>query len=197
LIIILDPGANVVKIAPESAIKLTVNDLMRSRVSGDPAHPTLGERFLCGATSGAVSQAAIFPLELTKMRLAVTAPHTYSGIMHCIATVVRDEGPRALYKGLFPSLVGIIPYAGVELTTYTWLRDRYIETHDGCAPPIAAVLLCGAAASTAGQSVAYPLSLVRTRMCQQGAPGRPVLYDGMVDCIRKIIAADGYRGLYR
>lgn len=45
-----------------------------------------------------------------------------------------------------------------------------------------------------GQLVAYPLALVRTRL---QAPGAHAHYSGMLDCFRKILAADGVKGLYR
>ena len=36
----------------------------------------------------------------------------------CLKQILRVEGPRALYRGLTPSLIGIIPYAGIDLTVY-------------------------------------------------------------------------------
>ena len=36
----------------------------------------------------------------------------------CLKQILRVEGPRALYRGLAPSLIGIIPYAGIDLTVY-------------------------------------------------------------------------------
>jgi len=31
----------------------------------------------------------------------------------------------------------------------------------------------------------------------QGVGGRPVLYSGWMDCFRKTVAKEGYKGLYR
>lgn len=45
--------------------------------------------------------------------------------MHVITSVIKEEGPLGLYKGMLPSLVGIIPYAGVDLAIYSTLKDRY------------------------------------------------------------------------
>lgn len=47
------------------------------------------------------------------------------------------------------------------------------------------------------QSVTYPLMLCRTRLQTQGAAsGRPSVYTGMVDCLKKTYAQEGARGLY-
>jgi hypothetical protein len=42
----------------------------------------------------------------------------------------------------------------------------------------------------------FPIDMVKTRLIEQiGQPQR--LYSGPVDCARKIIARDGFKGLYR
>jgi solute carrier family 25 phosphate transporter 23/24/25/41 len=54
----------------------------------------------------------------------------------------------------------------------------------------------GAASSTAGQLVAYPLQLVRTRLQATGMPGMPH-YHGMWDCLQQVLRHDGVAGFYR
>lgn len=49
-------GANVVKIAPETALKLTLNDSIRSLVAADPEHVRVRERMLSGGIAGAIAQ---------------------------------------------------------------------------------------------------------------------------------------------
>lgn len=36
----------------------------------------------------------------------------------CAKKILRKEGVKALYKGYVPNLVGIIPYAGIDLAVY-------------------------------------------------------------------------------
>ena len=36
----------------------------------------------------------------------------------CLKQILRNEGGRVLYRGLTPSLIGIIPYAGIDLAVY-------------------------------------------------------------------------------
>ncbi len=36
----------------------------------------------------------------------------------CLRQILRNEGGRAFYRGLTPSLMGIIPYAGIDLAVY-------------------------------------------------------------------------------
>ena len=66
----------------------------------------------------------------------------------------------------------------------------------GKEPAIAIALCFGAMSCTCGAVVAYPLTLVRTRLIAQGMPGRPVVYKGTLDCIQKTIQRGGVRALY-
>lgn len=74
------------------------------------------------------------------MDLVKTRIQTYTGEgrrIPSLRTLSRDiwvqEGPRAFYKGVVPSLLGIVPYAGIDLAAYETLKDmskKYI-VHDG------------------------------------------------------------------
>ena len=189
-------GTNVLKICPESGIKFFAFDFFKRALAREPAAPTPAERFAAGSLAGALAQFAIYPLEITKTRLAVSAPGEYAGILDCVTAIARKEGFAAVYAGLGTSTAGIIPYAGTDLAVYSFLKDEYARRHPDTEPPISALLGCGAASSTAGQLVAYPMQLVRTRMQAQGIPGMPT-YAGPIACARATVAAEGVRGLYR
>ena len=59
---------------------------------------------------------------MLKTRLALGKTGQYNGIVDCFKQILRQEGPLALYRGLTPSLVGIIPYAGIDLSVYEVLK---------------------------------------------------------------------------
>ena len=61
-------GINVLKIAPESAIKFGAYDMLKKMVRGNTDRELqLYERFICGSLAGGISQTIIYPLEvLTK-----------------------------------------------------------------------------------------------------------------------------------
>lgn len=48
-----------------------------------------------------------------------------------------------------------------------------------------------------GALVAYPLVVVRTRLQAQGMKGRPIIYNGAIDCMKKIYSAEGLTGFYK
>ena len=61
---------------------------------------------------------SILVLQVLKTRLALGKTGQYKGITDCFRQILRNEGLFGLYRGLTPSLVGIIPYAGIDLTIY-------------------------------------------------------------------------------
>lgn len=73
-------GTNVVKIIPETAIKFLMYDKIKSLLCKNQKSPTTKERLLSGAAAGFTSQTIIYPLEITKTRLALAEPGTYNGI---------------------------------------------------------------------------------------------------------------------
>ena len=56
---------------PESAIRFWTYDYVKKLVCRDPRCPSLPERLLAGAAAGFASCLAIYPLEVTKTRMAV------------------------------------------------------------------------------------------------------------------------------
>lgn len=189
-------GANVVKVVPETGLKFFANDYFRRKLSKIPSQPTIRERFTAGALAGVVAQTAVYPLEIAKTRLALSAPGQFSSMADALASAVIAHGPTALYKGLVASVVGVIPYAGTDLAVYTFLRDSYIDRHPGQPLSTMTVLGCGAVSCTCGQLVAYPFQLIRTKLQAQHMPGMP-RYDGIADCAKAIMKTRGVRGLYR
>uniref|UniRef100_A0A6B2L4A7 EF-hand domain-containing protein n=1 Tax=Arcella intermedia TaxID=1963864 RepID=A0A6B2L4A7_9EUKA len=190
-------GTNVIKIAPETALKFWTYENLKTMIAKDPKNISPIERFMAGGASGALAQSLIYPLEIAKTRLAIAPSGQYSGIVGCLTTVARTEGPTALYRGITPALGGIIPYAGVDLTVYSMCKDTWSARYPDQKPNAFVLLACGATSSTCGQLVTYPLVVVRTCLQAQGMPGRPHLYNGMLDCFQKLVTNGGVGALYR
>uniref|UniRef100_A0A7S1SPR2 ADP,ATP carrier protein n=1 Tax=Tetraselmis chuii TaxID=63592 RepID=A0A7S1SPR2_9CHLO len=190
-------GTNVVKIGPETALKLSLNDSIRSQLVRDPENIQLHERMLSGALAGASAQLSIYPLEIIRTRLTLCSNGTYRGMGDAAIKIYRQEGAMAFYRGLIPSLVGILPYAGVDITTFEILKDILLEHYQGQPPPTVSILAVGTLSSSFAQFVSYPLALVRTRMQMQGVGGKSNKYAGMIDVMVKAVEREGLRGLYK
>lgn len=189
-------GANVIKIAPETAMKLTLNDAFKKLLCKSPDEITPTERMMSGGLAGATAQGLIYPLDTIRTRLAVSNKGVYRGIYHAAALMLEHEGFMAFYRGIVPSMIGILPYAGVDICIFEMLKDHLLEMYNGN-PPSYMILGAGMLSSTLAQFASYPLALVRTRLQAQGVGGVPLKYNGMVDVFRKTIKGEGFRGLYK
>lgn len=162
-------GINVLKIAPESAIKFAAYEHIKRLIRGNDKRPmTIYERFVAGACAGGVSQTVIYPLEVLKTRLALRKTGQYKGILDAARKIYTCEGPKSFYRGYIPNMLGILPYAGIDLAVYETLKKKYLAYHEQDQPSFWVLLACGSASSTLGQVCSYPLALIRTRLQAQG-----------------------------
>eukprot|EP00756_Hemistasia_phaeocysticola_P058222 Hpha_TRINITY_DN34849_c0_g1::TRINITY_DN34849_c0_g1_i1::g.167809::m.167809/K14684/SLC25A23S; solute carrier family 25 (mitochondrial phosphate transporter), member 23/24/25/41 len=190
-------GANCLKVAPETATRFLVFDLLKS-YSTDPDAPSAAERFTAGGLAGACAQTLVYPLEIAKTRLALSPPGLYPGIRGCLGHVWRHEGASALFAGLAPSIAGIVPYAAIDLGVNSMLKELACEYYKGkgSEPTVAALLATGMCSSSVAMLCTYPLNLVRTLLQAQGLPDMPK-YDSSMDIVREAFRARGFFGLYR
>ncbi|XP_061576641.1 mitochondrial adenyl nucleotide antiporter SLC25A24 isoform X1 [Cololabis saira] len=192
-------GINVLKIAPETAIKFTVYEQIKRLMRSSKETKTLRvhERFAAGCLAGAAAQTAIYPMEVLKTRLTLRNTGQYSGIIDCAKQILQREGVPAFYKGYVPNMLSIVPYAGIDLAVYETLKFAWLNRNKGLTDPGVMVLVgCGAISSTCGQLASYPLALIRTRMqAQDSGKGGPKL--SMVSLLCNIVTKEGIAGLYR
>ena len=196
-------GVNCLKIGPEMGIKLLSFDLLRKALASDPDNVTAGERFAAGGAAGALSQAAIYPLEVLRTRLVTAAAGQYpGGVRHCARELWRSGGVRAFYAGLSPSVLGIVPYAAIDLTLNSMLRECAASRLDARGEEVSVPLLlgCGMASSTAATVATFPLNVVRTKAQATGAPLREIVKEmrkdgprslcrGFTPCMVKVLPA--------
>ncbi|XP_061605257.1 mitochondrial adenyl nucleotide antiporter SLC25A23-like isoform X2 [Phyllopteryx taeniolatus] len=193
-------GINVLKIAPESAIKFMAYEQIKRLIRGSREGGSLRvqERFLAGSLAGATAQTIIYPMEVLKTRLTLRKTGQYSGMADCARQILKREGVRAFYRGYLPNTIGIIPYAGIDLAVYETLKNAWLQRYclDSADPGVLVLLGCGTVSSTCGQLASYPLALIRTRMqAQASTEGNPKLT--LVGQFKFILSNEGVSGLYR
>nr|CAG8444155.1 9719_t:CDS:2 [Entrophospora candida] len=116
-----------------------------------------------------------------------------------LTDVYRIEGSRALFKGLGPNLIGVVPARAINFFTYGNGKIILIELNDGKETPLihlTAAIIAGITTST----VINPIWLVKTRMQLQSSNKSPqtlIKYKSSFDCIRKVIKNEGFIGLYK
>ncbi|RZC68403.1 hypothetical protein C5167_031650 [Papaver somniferum] len=204
-------GASVIRIVPYAALHFMTYEQYRCWILNNC--PAMGTGpvvdLLAGSAAGGTAVLFTYPLDLARTKLAyqVTSPkesirhglrtiHSqpdYCGLKDVFKSVYREGGIRALYRGVGPTLVGILPYAGLKFYIYEELKRRVPEEHQNS---VMLRLSCGALAGLFGQTFTYPLDVVRRQMqvqsLQQGGPG----YRNMIEGFTTIIRNQGWGQLF-
>ncbi|XP_077139986.1 mitochondrial adenyl nucleotide antiporter SLC25A25 isoform X1 [Ranitomeya variabilis] len=191
-------GINVIKIAPESAIKFMAYEQIKRLIGSDQEILGIRERLVAGSLAGVIAQSSIYPMEVLKTRMALRKTGQYNGMVDCGKKILMKEGMSAFYKGYVPNMLGIIPYAGIDLAVYETLKNAWLNRYatSSADPGVFVLLACGTISSTCGQLASYPLALVRTRMqAQASVEGAPQM--SMSKLFKQIIQTEGAFGLYR
>lgn len=218
-------GTNCARIVPNSAVKFFSYEqaskgilwLHRQQSGNADAELTPLLRLGAGATAGIIAMSATYPMDMVRGRITVQtdkSPYQYRGMIHALSTILREEGPRALYKGWLPSVIGVVPYVGLNFAVYESLKEWLVKARpfglvQDSELSVTTRLGCGAVAGTIGQTVAYPLDVIRRRMQMVGwnnassivtGDGRgkvPLQYNGMIDTFRKTVRHEGFGALYK
>ncbi|GJP41097.1 hypothetical protein CLOM_g766, partial [Closterium sp. NIES-68] len=128
-------GTNCARIVPNSAVKFFAYEeaaygllWLAQQQSNDPnleLTPVL--RLGAGATAGIIAMSATYPMDMVRGASPVQSgrkgEQRYKGMRHAAVTIVKEEGVRALYKGWLPSVIGVIPYVGLNFAVYETLKD--------------------------------------------------------------------------
>ncbi|GAB5593389.1 hypothetical protein Unana1_08289 [Umbelopsis nana] len=201
-------GTNVVRIIPYSATQFAAYEQFKTMLM-EPGKTELNtaRRLTAGALAGLVSVACTYPLDIVRTRLAVQSAtlsgHTAAtntklpGIMPTMIRIYRNEGGIfGLYRGLWPTLLGVAPYVALNFQCYEVLKMHLLPA-DREAPSVSRKLICGALAGSIAQTVTYPLDVLRRRMQVTGMSSMQYKYRGTWDATKTMVQKEGFRGLYK
>ena len=115
------------------------------------------------------------------------------------------ESPRALFKGLGPTLVGVVPARSINFFTYGNGKQVIANTFNGGAENSWVHLTAAAVAGIATGTATNPIWVVKTRLQLEASPSAASSstsaprspFGGSVAMIRKIVREEGLRGLYK
>ncbi|TPP64513.1 Calcium-binding mitochondrial carrier protein Aralar1 [Fasciola gigantica] len=164
-------GPQLVGVAPEKAIKLTVNDLVRDHFTSTDGNIHLTAEILAGGCAGASQVVFTNPLEIVKIRLQVAGE--IASIQRTSAiSVIRELGLFGLYKGARACVLRDIPFSAIYFTAYNHLKTSFAND-DGINTPgtlLAAATLAGAPSAC----LTTPADVIKKRL-QHGEGGRAFL----------------------
>lgn len=187
-------SATMVRVVPYSSIQFCAHQEIKKwlRVDMD-GKKTPFMRCLAGSAAAVTATSLTYPLDTAKARLATSSKDQYRTLRSVFVKTYREGGIRLLYRGIVPTIVGVIPYAGASFFTFETLKLLYFEKTGTEITPYFR-LLSGAFAGLIGQSSSYPFDIVRRRM----QTGRIPQGQSMFVSLWKVYKTEGLRrGLYK
>ncbi|XP_061785599.1 solute carrier family 25 member 47-A isoform X1 [Nerophis lumbriciformis] len=174
----------------------------RGAVSGPN---TKREVFLSGLAGGIMQTLVLSPGDIVKVRLQCqtesrrrqgsSAHPKYRGPIHCLLSIVREEGFRGLYRGVMPLMLRDGPSFATYFLTYAsvceWLTESGREK-----PAWGVVMLAGGVAGMAGWTLGTPMDIIKARLQMDGARERK-RYRGFFHCIAETARTEGPSVFFR
>ncbi|KAL1505732.1 hypothetical protein ABEB36_005228 [Hypothenemus hampei] len=180
-------------VAPEKAIKLTVNDFVRDKFTDkNGSIPIYGE-IISGACAGGSQVVFTNPLEIVKIRLQVAGEIAGAAKVRAWA-VVKELGLFGLYKGARACLLRDVPFSAIYFPAYAHTKASLAD-ESGYNHPLT-LLLAGAIAGVPAASLVTPADVIKTRL-QVVARAGQTTYSGVLDATRKIYAEEGFRAFWK
>jgi len=164
--------------------------------------------FLAGGVSAAVSKTIVAPIERVKLLLQVQYANPnipkeqqYKGIGDCFSRVVSEQGVGSLWRGNLANVIRYFPTQALNFACKDTYK-KYLCPYNPKKEPVKFFMgnmASGGAAGATSLCVVYPLDFARTRLAADvgSGPEGKREFDGLVDCLKKILAKDGVSGLYQ
>lgn len=180
-------GAMMVRIFPYAAVQFMSYEQYKHLLKPYFSAHTHISKLIAGSLTGITAVTCTYPLDVVRARLAYQVYETrYHSVWHTLTAIGREEGGiRGLYRGYVPTVLGMIPYAGVAFYSYEVLKLQMMVhfssattklSLDGSGTvvlTIPATLVCGGLAGAMAQTVSYPLDVVRRKMQVHGMVSDP------------------------
>ncbi|KAK7264621.1 hypothetical protein RJT34_32230 [Clitoria ternatea] len=202
-------------VMPYTAIQFTVLHRLKTLASGSSkteSHIGLSPylSYVSGALAGCAATVGSYPFDLLRTILASQGePKVYPTMRSAFVDIVHTRGFQGMYAGLSPTLVEIIPYAGLQFGTYDtfkrWAMAWNSKTSAEGNLSSFQLFMCGLAAGTCAKLVCHPLDVVKKRFQIEGLQRHPRYgarverhaYRNMLDAMQRILRLEGWAGLYK
>lgn len=155
--------------------------------------------FALGSLAGAFGAFMVYPIDLVKTRMqnqrsGRVGELLYKNSLECARKVVKNEGIRGLYSGVWPQMVGVAPEKAIKLTVNDLMRGYFMDRKTKSIW-WGYEMLAGGTAGGCQVIFTNPLEIVKIRLQVQGemsgttgAPKRSALW---------IVRNLGLLGLYK
>ncbi|KAG2225857.1 hypothetical protein INT45_007101 [Circinella minor] len=218
-------SVTLLRIFPYASIKFVALEQFRAILMPSKVKETATRQFFAGSFAGITCVIFTYPLDLVRVRMAYVVKQENRGrpsLVETCSQIYKEPAAASyskilnFYRGFFPTVAGIIPYAGVSfgayhiitnifrfdpiISPYTRANLQSIGPNDRRMkekPPLKAwaELICGGVSGLIAQTCSYPLEVTRRRMQVSGLL-HPDKFVKFMDTAKLIYQSKGIKGFY-
>ncbi|XP_045904120.1 mitoferrin-2-like isoform X2 [Micropterus dolomieu] len=162
-------GVNVLAVGagPAHALYFACYEKIKFSLS-DAIHPGANSHFangVAGCMATVLHDAIMNPAEVVKQRMQMfNSP--YRGVLDCMGSLLRHEGPAAFYRSYTTQLTMNVPFQAFHFMTYEYLQEL-LNPHRQYNP--SSHVVSGALAGALAAAVTTPLDVCKTLLNTQEA----------------------------
>ncbi|KAL5012836.1 hypothetical protein ScPMuIL_011387 [Solemya velum] len=151
---------------------------------------------LCSSVAGFCTRTTTAPFDVLKIQRQIGIPEARYGMRHAAVVMLREQGPRAFFKGNYTAALKMGPYSAVQFAIFQNLKPIFSDINGRLTPGKAA--LSGGFAGLCAAAATHPMDVLKTRRIVQPVDMKLSAY-GMntVDSLKKIYTEEGFLALYR
>lgn len=191
-------------VAPEKAIKLTVNDLVRGKFTDQSTGSIkVWAEIMAGGSAGAAQVIFTNPLEIVKIRLQVQGEAIRAAAREgeqlkkrTALWIVRNLGLTGLYKGVSACLLRDVPFSAIYFPTYNHLKRDMFGESPTKKLGILQLLSAGAIAGMPAAYLTTPCDVIKTRLQVEARKG-DTTYTSLRDCASKVFKEEGFKAFFK
>ncbi|KAI9109685.1 hypothetical protein K1719_019315 [Acacia pycnantha] len=180
-----------------------------ARNRGEKLSP--GYHLASAAEAGTLVCLCTNPIWLVKTRMQLQTPlhqaRPYNGIYDAFKTITKEEGLRALYRGIVPSLFLQVSHGAMQFMVYEELRKVIVDLkskeskmhHQNPDKLLNSMdyAVLGATSKIAATLISYPFQVLRARLQQRPSVDGIPRYMDTWHVVKETARFEGVRGFYK
>ncbi|KJX98584.1 mitochondrial 2-oxodicarboxylate carrier protein [Zymoseptoria brevis] len=157
-------------------------------------------QFAAGAVAGVSEILIMYPLDVVKTRVQIQGKvpipgqDHYTSMMDCFRKIIKNEGFSRLYRGISAPILMEAPKRATKFAANDEWGKIYRNAFGVAKMNQSLSILTGASAGATESFVVVPFELVKIRLQDRAQAAK---YNGMLDCVAKIVRQEGVLTLYQ
>ncbi|KAJ8977725.1 hypothetical protein NQ317_019399 [Molorchus minor] len=196
--LVLALPATIVYFVTYEQLRLKLKDVYNQRKGSDVYKQPYWIPLLSGATARVFSVTVVSPLELIRTKMQ-SQKLTYLEISEALKLLIKQDGVRGLWMGVFPTLLRDVPFSAIYWMHYETIKSMF--GHPDSHPSFWLSFMAGGISGGVAAAVTVPFDVVKThQQIKFGetalSDGKPKVHKTTMQILRQIYVEQGIRGWF-